>query len=701
MKKVAKRELFLDQNSWERRVKLCTHTSFQQDTIQVSKDLRVHNPECLKRISNANQEEVLFVYEKPILECQKYKKSELLAKLDQRRIQDKTDCLYFVFQDKYQVGCAKSLKHPHYQVTKQEVISFLTSYHGNRTVDVVIIGFGSFYKDNYIAVLNSASPIGDIAFDVFDELKKFVKLGKKDDPLKRQQRHVDLGFCGVQSRNRNRQCPFGLVKPNILLLSRTKEGIRALDEVPNVQAVISEALELPHDIFHDDIRNFHFGFRLGTTKKCKVEATRTCWTKPSDTCNIHIDGQNGDEDGFREVLWASQKRLVNGVMERQSQILYSRMSAEWYLRHLKKHGQYLRICKSVYRSCPSRWFVEKFTNQYENFEPFPGVPMGKDCCNFQVESFYQPFVASIVKLAEAFDLDFRGCVSVFIANLVAMHSGVYSVSAATLLLAYRNRYYQKDIGLSLLSIMSEMDQKGSLFALPVPLRMSKRWKYVVPEQWNSLVDKIAIRLLRIRRFPPSQKRYDAILQCLRVLPNVGELFANHGVGVLSLLGLVDPLYFEMYRGGACKAYKVLKKKMKKTIPDKKTVLENMRHMMVKVASDASGEQNNLVVGRLIHDRYGENGACKIGRILGGSDHRWWDCWDRRFPFVLYVGKGQFALWGKKDGIVPIKGPLLALDPKDYLVRVHPELVRKARQHFKHVKKLPWMKQFLSVPTLHK
>ena len=63
-----------------------------------------------------------------------------------------------------------------------------------------------------------------------------------------------------------------------------------------------------------------------------------------------------------------------------------------------------------------------------------------------------------------------------------------------------------------------------------------------------------------------------------------------------------------------------KKKKKKHLPAKSVVLDNLRYMAEVVLDEER-----------ITDRNGENDCCKIGRMLTGSDNRYWDINEYLFP----------------------------------------------------------------------
>ena len=82
------------------------------------------------------------------------------------------------------------------------------------------------------------------------------------------------------------------------------------------------------------------------------------------------------------------------------------------------------------------------------------------------------------------------------------------------------------------------------------------------------------------------------------------------------------------------------------LPEEKTVAENIKYMCETVTKK-----------RINSARSGENVVCKIGRVIAGSDKRFWDVWEARFG-TYEVINGKKIVFG--DGI-ECRGPLLKHD----------------------------------------
>ena len=134
----------------------------------------------------------------------------------------------------------------------------------------------------------------------------------------------------------------------------------------------------------------------------------------------------------------------------------------------------------------------------------------------------------------------------------------------------------------------------------------------------------------------SQTDYDEVYKRIKAeLDGVGPLRTNHLIGISCIIGLLPLSLFKMVNGGCNKAYDTMKNLFPESIPSKSDVLENVHHLI------------ETTIGRSVTRRYSENTLCKSGRVMSGSDKRFWDIFDPRFP-LFRVKEDSIVLFAK-DG----------------------------------------------------
>ena len=134
---------------------------------------------------------------------------------------------------------------------------------------------------------------------------------------------------------------------------------------------------------------------------------------------------------------------------------------------------------------------------------------------------------------------------------------------------------------------------------------------------------------------------------IKLVDGVGELKANHIIGMAGLLGVVNICYVDYIHGGAKSAYRNFEL-LFPMLPDYHTVMENFYNLLKTQAPD----------GVWVTLRYAENVICKVGRNMGNSD-KFSDLRDPSFP---YVRRCKGGLEYSKDGSVWnfLKGPIFQI-----------------------------------------
>ena len=119
------------------------------------------------------------------------------------------------------------------------------------------------------------------------------------------------------------------------------------------------------------------------------------------------------------------------------------------------------------------------------------------------------------------------------------------------------------------------------------------------------------------------------------LSGVGDLRANHLIGLGAIIGFVPIHMFDMCDGGADKAYEAVKTVYGRNVPSKDATMDNIHHLMEKT------------MGRNLSRRYSENAFCKIGRVIVDSDKLYRDILDTRFP-IIRVENSTVKVISKKE-----------------------------------------------------
>ncbi len=244
-------------------------------------------------------------------------------------------------------------------------------------------------------------------------------------------------------------------------------------------------------------------------------------------------------------------------------------------------------------------------------------------CNMDVESFYQPFIASATRLIVGFGLGYKDAVSVLCAFADPMHSAGYVSLASRMMLANKKTHKKKnDLGYHLAVIVSRLD--GNI-RVP-PLRFGKYAHYSAPSrvEWSRKTRKMAsdfqVVFSKARVSKPDCVFVFKSIQ--QNLDGVGPLKANHLISICSLLGLLPLSLFSQVEGGAVKAHKALQSHHPNT-PAREEAMDNVHCAIESWA------------GRELTKSCSENSFCKVGRVLSGSDARCRDLVDKMFPLVLF------------------------------------------------------------------
>ena len=342
---------------------------------------------------------------------------------------------------------------------------------------------------------------------------------------------------------------------------------------------------------------------------------------------------------------------------------YWRASIEYYYRQLNEHGYYLRRCHEILVNNidTSRLkFLGTDLSQQEQVPQFDFLPICRGRCRMNVESYHQPFVFLIGSVLKAFpSTSLKESVLILLAVGRSLQSAVYSSIAIRQLLCHDGVISDK--GWWLVKQLEHVDMCNHCWNWKPPIRMGKYCQLERPEtkerkgkvvwhrhvwrkrDWSQAVDIVTEEIVKIRSSKSvSLAGYKRLLKTIQTIPSIGVLFANHVIGIASVVGIVPLELYSYIDGGASKFYTRLKREFpNEKLPPKEDVINNIRYMA------------EMVMDQHLSIRIGENISCKIGRILSSTDNRFWDIWEAMFPtfHVHYKGREVVTSIGTTTGSI--------------------------------------------------
>ena len=363
----------------------------------------------------------------------------------------------------------------------------------------------------------------------------------------------------------------------------------------------------------------------------------TSWSSThSSICEFHIDGQNGEHSG---VSFCNRVFKEKDQWKRQGAVLYFRRSIDNYEARRKLHGPYLSAVRTTLQNdLSTRWEQDiDALFKHDKFEIAEGLQAIKVKCSCEIELYYQPFVSCCNWLFHSLELTELELTSVLLSMAQSSCSAAYILAATEALLANKKRI-RCDVGYSLMAMIKNLDVE------PKPIKLAWRFsKYRMMDKesersWLKHVRACMRMMQRVREKTTtySQMDYDEVYKRIKAeLDGVGPLRTNHLIGISCIIGLLPLSLFKMVNGGCNKAYDTMKNLFPESIPSKSDVLENVHHLI------------ETTIGWSVTRRYLENTLCKSGRVMSGSDKRFWDIFDPRFP-LFRVKEDSIVLFAK-DG----------------------------------------------------
>ena len=640
----------------------------------------------LPPLPDRDPRDVLFCYEFHRADRQlPFSRRSTMEKLDVSRWQQASQ-VYIVMMDCYQLGLARRLDNvPHYQVGMADLQEFVRKLLFEADFDpgkLTVVGKNSRLADDNVCIINSPTELFQTNWKAACNLLDLSVDNLKPD--KRKQRlFVDIGYTSGVSTSRRNGCPWGLARPNLRSLTRSPEGLAVMGNT----VAISEAIHhyfpgrlcRPTPPYQSDFLSQHGG---------STASSRVAKTDGSSICGAHCDFENGNTP----VLWAAR---LSGK-ERLVQICYERKSIHDYYKRLNQRLPYLTVCREALLKIPvHRLSVTEATLLEDHgAKRIPlslsrGLSLMEIPCNMDVTAFYQPFVSVMYQLHCRFRLDTVGAWSVLCALTIYSYSAIYPLVAAQILIhKVEPLPAGTDVGYALLLVMDILERRelaetavGRKFRFNRYKRVNAHRK---ENEWLSKTGQLASRMLHSRSFKGdeglTQKDYDDLLTYItKHLPQVGELKANHALGIAACVGLLPLEALGMIRGGACKFYSRMKTACPE-LPPKNIVLRDLGGLLeTLLAESALGKQLPTKIN--MSRRYIENVACKVGRVLSNSDPHFVDIIDLNFPLLSVRSTTQEPK--KECSLVMFlpRGPATTEKPTCPMFRVGEEGRLEMDEHF--------------------
>ena len=121
------------------------------------------------------------------------------------------------------------------------------------------------------------------------------------------------------------------------------------------------------------------------------------------------------------------------------------------------------------------------------------------------------------------------------------------------------------------------------------------------KKWNTGIRAIVEEINRINRLHIVEENdYIRLHKCIKILPKIGNLRANHVCAIASIVGIIPLCMYQWIMGGADKGIKLLEKTIG-TLPSSETVIQNICFGTEVVTGE-----------KICSTRGGENIVCKIG-----------------------------------------------------------------------------------------
>ena len=644
---------------------------------------------ALPPLSDSDPRGVLFCYEFYRADRQlPFSRRSTMEKLDVSRWQQASR-VYIVMMDCYQLGLARRLDNvPHYQVGMGNLQEFVRKLLFQADFDpgkLTVVGKNSRLADDNVCIINSPTELFQNNWKAACNLLDLSVDNLKPD--KRQQRvYVDIGYTSGVSTSRRNGCPWGLARPNLRSLTRSPEGLAVMGNT----VAISDAVDAyfpgrlcpPTPCYQSDFLSQHGG---------STASSRVARTDGSSICGAHCDFENGNTP----VLWAAK---LTGK-ERLVQICYDRKSILDYYNRLNQRLPYLRVCREalleipVHRLCfTNATVLEEHGAKAVSLSLSKGLSLMEIPCNMDVTAFYQPFVSVMYQLHCCFGLDMAGACSVLCAMTIYSYSAIYPLVAAQILIhKFKRLPAAKDVGFTLLLLMDTLERRGLLDNTGKKFRFN-RYRCVHAHrkeaEWRSKTAVLASTMVQVGSSNRDnkglvQKDYDnLVVYFMKHFPHVGELKANHALGIAACVGLLPLEALGMIKGGACRFYSRMKTACPE-LPPRTTVLRDLGGLLEALLEEG-GLRKEVPREICVSQRYTENVACKVGRILTNSDPGFVDIINMNFPLLsVRQMHGQ-----KKENsmvlFVPEAGKSTTEVPIDPMFRLGEDGELKMDDHFRRV-----------------
>lgn len=533
---------------------------------------------------------------------------------------------------------------------------------------VTFVGYNTSFVSNFIRIENSSHDKFNLPWHEVTE--RMLSMSKANTSTKTtstkttqkrqdERSFKDLGYCSDVNVGYGREKEFNLSSPRLLHGTDTALGREIFNHMNDF---LKPSQEWGMELYNNKERNSQYAHQLSSSGMNRIECTRAVQQKASNLCMDHCDRMNSRE--YPQVVWNS--RLVHGKESspdgevRQCQILFGRKSIDNALKRHSNASHFLTPFKKYYKSLPvGRQILSvESLKQATPYCPVPGIKLLKSNCNMQVEGHYQVFVSIVYQMAQAFELDTYGIISVYCAVCSRVASAIYAYGAFTFLMAHKDVLSPNhDIGFLLLRFMKLIDVAKVFQKVPCRYQNSTNCSMMDVEDWRKLVNKVHSAFVNAKD-DKGGKNYNSVVKVLNGLPGSGNLGITHCIGIASILGFVP--YFNILP-----AEKISKnyQKLKVYFEDKVNFPEQ-RQFRSMLARAMEGFERQRVGDPSLHIGYlrlGENLECKFHRNLRSSsgDSRWYDLLDGSFPLVRFQNKDFYYTTSDKNKFVPMNGGTFA------------------------------------------
>ena len=280
----------------------------------------------------------LFVYEFGL-------KSKFFKKTKKHRWNN-CSVIYIVFQGNTQIGAAKHLDTPHYQLSVAEIIKIVKLNSNKLKCNLKIIGSEGYVNDEFMYIQSMNVTVEKIPIQ-----KAIIGLTKLKEPKNkyyntmdikdgRQREYVDLGYCSNRNCSRRSGCDLGLVIPRRHKFTTEKESVDLFMTTKDLlEMMTSSNVMKEYHINPNRLKQFAKSIHeRNVVESIRLHKTYVT-TSEEVICTDHIDNKNSKENKI--VMWWSVLVHERDIVKRVGMVCYWRLSIDVYIKERYKHENYL------------------------------------------------------------------------------------------------------------------------------------------------------------------------------------------------------------------------------------------------------------------------------------------------------------------------------------------------------------------------